>query len=247
MSDVSPSSAVRYAGRRTRELLFSPFDLKFFLYACTASPFGKKDDPRLLELKRLKPYYRGTRLLSAFAIALVLLSLLLPFSVIFVGMDGFFALLVAYIVLLVVVSIIGLFFEMILDAVFAISHDMNVPLPEAFRAFMRFTRANHGYAVRYMLIKLAADMFLVMLITTLFLPALLGAIAMLESLIRSVSAGATNVGALMTPWLIGITFLLLLAMFLSGLLSVPISAFYGYYTEDAARSMCRAETEHGGE
>lgn len=246
MSGATPSSAVRYAGRRTRELL-SPLDWKFLLYASSALPFGRRDDPRLSELYRLKPYYKGTRLLAAFAVALVLLSLLLPFTVLYVGLDGFFKLLIAYIIFFVVASIAGTLLEVALDAIFAIQHEMKASLSEAVQAFMRFLNNNFGYMARYMLIKLSVDMFLVALVTVLFLPALLGTLAMLQSLIHALTSGAADPRGLMVTWIIAIAILLLAAVFATGLLSVPISAFYGYYTEDAVKAMRQLEDRHGGE
>jgi hypothetical protein len=237
MSDISPSTAVRYAGKRIRELLFAPFDLKFILYVSSISPFGRKDDPRLLELKRLKPYYKGTRLLTALGVALVLLSLLLPFTVFFVGLSGFYVLLIAYIIMFIAVSVAGVFFEAVTDAVFAIEHETKATLPEAAREFFGHLKDDPGYVIRYMLIKLAADMFLMAVVMALYLPALLGAIVMLQSLTVAVTEGATNLGPMMTPWLFAIAFLLIMAVFLTGMLSVPISAFYGYYTEYAVKAM----------
>lgn len=237
MSDISPSTAVRYAGKRTRELLFEPFDLKFILYVSSISPFGRMDDPRLLELKRLKPYYKGTKLLTALAVVLVLLSLLLPFTVFFVGLSGFYVLLISYIIIIIVVSIAGVFFEAVMDAIFAIRHESKATLPEATRVFFRYLKDDPGYVIRYMLIKLAVDMFLMAAVMALYLPALLGAIVMLRSLTVALAEGTTNLGPMMTPWLIAIAFMLILAVFLTGMLSVPISSFYGYYTEYAVKAM----------
>jgi hypothetical protein len=217
--------------------LFAPFDLKFILYVSSISPFGRKDDPRLLELKRLKTYYKGTRLLTALAVVLVLLSLLLPFTVLFVGLSGFYVLLISYFVLLIIVSIVGIFFEAAMDAIFAIKHEAKATLAEATRAFFTQLKEDPGYVIRYMLIKVAVDMFLMAVVMAIFLPALLGAIVMLRSLTVALTEGATNLGPMMTPWILAITAMLILAVFLTGMLSVPMSAFYGYYTEYAVKAM----------
>ena len=239
------SSAVRCAVKRTRELLFTPFDLRLLLYASSWLTASRGQGPKFQELRRLRPYYRGTRQLSNLAVLLVLLSLVLPFSVPFVGMDGFVELLILYIVLIIVVTIASILVESVVDAVFAIQFERKSSLKEATRIFIRYCRADSAFMIEYMIIKQVVDTVLMALVMALYLPAVLEGIAMLQSLVVSVSAGDRDVMGLAMPWLAAIAILLLLAILVTGLLSAPMAAFYGYYTEESVRAMGQLELKDG--
>lgn len=237
------SSAVRHAAQRTRELLFMPMDLKFLLYVSTWLTVSRGHGPKFDELRRLRPYYRGTRQLSNLAVLLVLLSLTLPFSVPFVGMRGFATLLLLYIVLIIVVTIASILVESVMDAVFAIEYESGCSLPEALRAFVRYYKVDSAFMIEYMVLKQVVDTVLMTLVMALYLPAALAMIAMLQSIVSAISSGETGIPGLMVPWLAAIAALLLLALLITALLSAPMSAFYGYYTEEAVRAM--RQLEHG--
>lgn len=241
------SSAVRRAVKRTHELLFTPFDLKFLIYASSWLTVSRGSGSRFQELRRLRPYYRGTRQLSILAVLLVLLSLVLPLSVPFVGIDGFAKLLILYVVLVIVVTIASILIESVMDAVFAFKHESGCSLAEAVRMFIRYYRADPAFMIEYMILKQVVDTVLMTLVMALYLPAMLVMIAMLQSLIVSVSAGERDVMGLALPWLAVIAILLLLAILVTGLLSAPMSAFYGYYTEESVRAMGQLEDQDGGE
>ena len=241
------SSAVRCAVKRTHELLFTPFDLKFLLHASSWLTVSRGSGSRFQELRRLRPYYQGTRQLSSLAVLLVLLSLVLPLSVPFVGIDGFARLLILYVVLVIVVTVASILIESVMDAVFAFKYESGCSLAGAVRIFVRYYKADPAFMIEYMIIKQVVDTVLMSLIMALYLPAMLVLIAMLQSLIVSVSAGDRDVMGLAMPWLAAIAILLLLAIFVTGLLSAPMSAFYGYYTEESVRAMGHMELKGGRE
>jgi hypothetical protein len=235
MSDDS-SSAVRYAVKRTRAL-FTPLDAGFLIQSSSWLTARKTRGPGFDELRRLRPYYRGTRQLSAVAVFLVLLSLFLPMLVPLVGMDGFADALILYIILVLVVTIASILIESVTDAIFAIKFEAHCSLMEAIRTFIRYFRADASYMIEYMIIKQVVDTILMTLVMALYLPVALGTIGMLQSLIVSVSAGDRDVMGIAMPWLAAILVFLLLAILATALLSAPMSAFYGYYTEESVRAM----------
>ncbi len=195
----------------------------------------------------MRPYYRGTRQLSNLAILLVLLSLVLPFSVPFVGMDGFVRLLILYLILIIVVTIASILIESVMDAVFAIQYERRCSLKEATGTFIQYCRTDTAFMIEYMIIKQVVDTVLMTLVMALYLPAMLVMIAMLQSLIVSITAGARDVMGLAMPWLAVIAILLLLAILVTGLLSAPMAAFYGYYSEESVRAMRHLELKDGRE
>jgi hypothetical protein len=240
------STAVRYAVKRTREL-FTPLDIRFLIHSSSWLAARKAQGPGFDELRRLRPYYRGTRQLSAIAVFLVLLSLLLPILVPFVGMDGFVTLLILYVLLIIAVTIASILIESVTDAVFAIKFESGCSLLEAIRTFLRYFRADASYMIEYMIIKQVVDTILMTLVMALYLPVALVAIAMLQSLIAAISAGQRDVMGVAMPWLVVILAFLVLAVLATALLSAPMSAFYGYYTEESVRAMGLLEGQTGGE
>lgn len=240
------SMAVRYAAKRTREL-FTPLDIMFLIHSSSWLAARKARGPGFEELRRLRPYYRGTRQLSALAVFLVLLSLLLPMLVPIVGMDGFATLLILYVLLVVVVTIGSILIEGVTDAVFAIKFESQCSLREATRTFLGYFKVDASYMIEYMIIKQVVDTILMTLVMALYLPVALGVIAMLQSLIVAVSAGNRDVMGIAMPWLAVILAFLLLAVLATALLSAPMSAFYGYYTEVSVRAMRQLGDRHGGE
>jgi hypothetical protein len=240
------STAVRYAVKQTRAL-FSPLDIIFLINSSAWLTARKAKGPGYDELRRLRPYYRGTRQLSAIAVFLVLLSLLLPLLVPFVGMDAFFTLLVLYVLLIIVVTIASILIESVTDAVYAIKFESRCTLRQAARTFLGYFKIDASYMIEYMIIKQVVDTVLMTLVMALYLPVALVAIAMLQSLIVAVSAGNRDVMGIAMPWLAVILAFLVLAMLVTALLSAPMSAFYGYYTEASVRAMRQLEGRDGGE
>lgn len=240
------SSAVRYAVKRTREL-FTPLDARFLIHSSSWMTARNAQGSRFDELRRLRPYYRGTRQLSAIAVFLVLLSLLLPLAVPFVGMDSFVNLLILYVLLILVVTIGSILIEGVTDAVFAIKFETRCSFVEATRTFFRYFKADTSYMIEYMIIKQVVDTILMTLVMALYLPVALGTILMLQSLIVAVSAGQRDVMNMAMPWIAAILVFLLLAVLATAILSAPMSAFYGYYTEESVRAMGHLEDQDGGE
>lgn len=168
-ANSTASAAIKYGSRRTRELLFEPLDLKFLILS--SLPMNSKD-PRSLELKRLMPYYRGTRALAMLAVLTLIPAFLLPFTMPFIGFNGVLALLAIYIAILIAVCIIGLFLEVSLDAILALKHENSISFSGATRIFLGYVRDNPGQVIRYMGAKLLIDTLLMTLVTLLYLPAL---------------------------------------------------------------------------
>ena len=124
-------------------------------------------------------------------------------------------------------------------------YESGCSLAEAVRMFVRYYRADPAFMIEYMIIKQVVDTVLMTFVMALYLPAMLVMIVMLQSLTVSVSAGARNVMGLAMPWLVVIAILLSLAILVTGVLSAPMAAFYGYYTEESVRGMRKLELKDG--
>ncbi|HTY90456.1 MAG TPA: hypothetical protein VMC84_04700 [Methanocella sp.] len=231
------SASVRYGSMRTRELLFRPVDLAFWIKSALHLSAG---DPRQAEIARLKPYYRGTRLLAAAALVLILPALIIPFMELFFGLSGAIIALVVYCILVLLLGFAGLFLEASLDAIFGIAHEAGYGFTRAAREFIGFVRGHPGEAVGYMGGKLLVDMGAMTAVSLFFLPALAAMILVLSSVLHTLEAGMavtrmTALGGL------GLVVLLSVAAVLATMLIlVPLSAFYGYYTEEAVRRIRKA-------
>jgi hypothetical protein len=219
---------------RSRKLLF-PFSLPRWLsgYLGMIWP-GCSDDPIARELRRLKPYYRGTRLLASAAALLVMLAFLLPFSVVFVGMEGFYWLLAAYVVALVLASLLGMVLEVVLDAIFALMHETRASFSASLGTLLSFKGPRRSLLLEYMVLKLAIDMFLAAVIAAAFMPVLLGATALMLRVIDAVQAGV-DARSEAYAGLAVIAALALLGLLVTFLVTMFASAFYGYYTEEALK------------
>ncbi|MCD1296001.1 hypothetical protein CUJ83_13440 [Methanocella sp. CWC-04] len=238
MSDSMASRAVKNTSKSIKELLFSPFDIIFLLRAYFVTSLRlKSDDGRILEMQRLKPFYRGTRLLTGMGLILIAAAFLLPFSVIFVGMDGFWKLLIAYMAVFFIFSIAGIVLEAALDAVFALMYVHKFSFTTAVSKFINYTRSNPGDSVKYMGVKLLLDISFMTVILGLFMPMMIEAIIVMLKITAEVQAGTADVGSIAFSGLAIVTILGALAFLSSMILSVPISAFYGYYTENAVKDM----------
>ena len=236
MPEPTAADSLKYAGLKTRQLLL-PFSLKKWLGSyLKLSGIGGKDDAVSAEMRRLRVYYRGTSLLAKAALLFVVLGFFLPFTVVFVGMEGFFVLLIAYIGLMVLLSVIGLVLEVALDAVFAMQHEGKTSFRQASRDLISFLMHRTGLVGGYMLIKLVIDMFLMTAVMAMFIPAMIGAMALMLYVIDAVQAGV-DVRSVATYGLIIVLVLGLLGFLATILISVVASAFYGYYTEHAVRLM----------
>lgn len=232
------SVAIKYAGKRTREMFLARHGIRFWIAATTG--LMRYEDADLAELRRLKPYYRGTKALAYLVILMVIPAFLIPFSVGFVGFGGFFKLLILYILAWVVITLLGIVLEVVLDAVFAIKHESRGSYGSALKTFIGYVRAKPADAVKYMAAKLIVDSVLMMVMTALYLPAMYGLVALLAYLIHAVTTGDPNVAIIMVSGFIGLIILALGAAVISMILSVPISAFYGYYTEISIKPMREA-------
>lgn len=242
MSDSIASKAVKYAVRSTKDLLFTPMDLKFLVHTLIASIYGGSgNDTKLAELQRLKQYYHGTRLLAGLSLMIVILAFFLPFTVFFIGLDGFYRLLIGYILVFIVLSFIGIPLEMMLDAIFALKYERKITFWKAAQSFASFVKTQPGQAVRYMGVKLIIDASLIALVLALFMPALLVAIALMLYILKATLAGASDVRSFAMIGMVCDGILMASAAVVTVLLSVPASSFYGYYTEDAIKSIYAIE------
>lgn len=171
---------------------------------------------------------------------MLLPALVLPFTSPIIGLNGVLALLFIYIAALIAVSIIVMPLEASLDAVLAIKYESGVSLSNAVRTFVGYALENPGQAASYMGAKLLLDMMLMTLVLLLFMPSLVTLIAIMLCLIKAVSAGASDVLGVAITGFLAAGALAMAAALLTMLLAVPISAFYGYYTEEAVRLMKEA-------
>ncbi len=230
--DSIASASVKYGSTRTRELLFRPLDLKFWLLATLGL---SANDPRQAEMSRLRPYYRGTRLLATMSVLMILPAFLIPFTAPFIGPGGALVLVVLYLALALVLCLASLFLEVSLDAVFAIGHEAGCGFSESLRAFFRFAREDPGNAAGYMGAKLLVDMGAMMIVSLFCLPALFALVLVLSSVLRALQAGQAVSGPTTYGGLALVMALGFAAILATALISVPLSAFYGYYTEEAVR------------
>jgi hypothetical protein len=65
-------------------------------------------DPVSAELRRIRPYYKGTRLLTAVGFAFILMAFILPFCVLFIDVQTFAIILLIYTVAFVLASLLGM-------------------------------------------------------------------------------------------------------------------------------------------
>ncbi len=236
MPEPTAADSLKYAGLKTRQLLL-PFSLKKWLGSyLKLSGMGGKDDAVSAEMRRLRVYYRGTSLLAKAALLFVVLGFFLPFTVVFVGMEGFFVILIAYIGLMILVSLVGLVLEVALDAIFSLQHEGKSSFRKSSGDFITLLMHRTGLVGGYMLIKLVIDMFLMTAVMAMFIPALVGAMAVMLYVIDAVPAGV-DVRSVATYGLIFVLVLGLLGFLATIFISVFASAFYGYYTEHAVRLM----------
>ena len=236
MPEQSAGHAAVAAWRRTRQLLF-PVRPGRWLAVYLGSIGGPgRGDPAAEELRRLRPYYRGTRLMTQAGIVLILAAFVVPFSVVFVGMEGFGVVLIAYAAIFVAASLLGMAVQSALDAIFALQHERQLTFGRALGEYAGIAREQKDLAWGYMAIKMTVDFSLSTLALSLFLPALLGMMALMVFIMNEAQAGADWMhGA--TLGLAAIAVLALLGFLGVLLITVPATAFYGYYTEEALRMM----------
>lgn len=190
----------------------------------------------IVELRRIRPYYRGTRLLTATGFMLIATAFVLPFSVIFVDMATFMLLLLAYLIVFVTASIAGMAIQTGLDAVLAIQYERKLTFRQALQAYRSLLRSRGDITLGYMSIKLAVDFFVSTLALSFYLPALLVAMYLM---IYVTNAILDRVEMGLTPYagLVVVALLAFLGFVATLLLTLPATAFYGYYTEEAVRMM----------
>jgi hypothetical protein len=240
MPEPSAGLAAKNAWQRTWKLLF-PFRPGRWLsiYIRQLARFGGPD-PAIAELQRLRPYYRGTRLLTAAGFVLILLAFILPFSVLFVSIETFGLILLVYAVTFVLASLLGMAVQSAMDAIFALQHERRLSFREALGAYRSLMRSRSDLTLGYMAIKMAVDFSLSTLALLFFLPALLMAMYLMIYVMNAVRDGI-DTGT--TPY-VGLLLVVLLAVlgFIATLLiALPATAFYGYYTEEAVKMMREAD------
>jgi hypothetical protein len=236
MPEPSAGLAAKHAWQRMRRLLFPPRPGRWMAVYATRAAGRDSPDPVFVELQRIRPYYRGTRILTAAGILFILAAFVLPFAVLFVDRDAFMLILVAYALAFVTASIAGMAIQSGLDAVFAIQHERGLTFRQALAAYRSLIRSRGDFALGYMSVKLAVDFSLSTLALSFFLPALLLAMYLMIYVTNAVLTGAA-MGA--TPYLglIAVALLAVLGFVATLLLSLPATAFYGYYTEEAVRML----------
>ncbi len=235
--DSITSAAIRYGSLRTRKLLFEPFDWRFFLRS--SLPIGS-NDPRSLELRRLRPYYKGTRALAILAALMFIPPFILPFTVPFIGFSGVLSLLFIYIILFFAVNVAGLFVEVCLDPILAIKYEKNCSFLKATKLFFRYSMNNPGQAIKLMGAKLIVDSLLMTVVMLFYMPALFALVWLLSAIVRGLTAGDPNIAVIAVLGFFAVFVLTLAAGLASIFITVPASAFYGYYTEEAVRHMAEA-------
>ena len=235
--DSIASASIKCGSKRTRELLFRPLDVKFWLKSALYMP---SNDPRDAEMKRLRHYYRGTRLLAFLGILAILPMFIVPFAEPLIGLDGVIKLLGAYFVLIVVCCFFGLLLELSLDPIFAMAHETKSGFFDAVKWFIDFAVRSPATAIGYMGTKFIIDMIAMTVVTLFYLPALLAMVLILLSVINTLQAGQMIAGTTAVGSIVLVAFLWAAAVFASMLVSVPLAAFYGYFTEEAVQRMQKA-------
>lgn len=231
--DSIASASIKYGRDRTRELLFRPLDFKSWSRAILGLSSGRLQ----AEMARLRPYYRGTRLLATLGVLMALPAFLIPLTTPLIGSGGALVLVVLYLVLVLGLCFVSLFLEVCLDAVYAIGHERACGFSEALKAFVNFTREDPGNAAGYMGAKLLVDMGAMMIVSLFFLPALFALVLILSSVLHALQAGQAVSSSATYTGLALVMVLCVAAVIATGLISLPLSAFYGYYTEEAVRRM----------
>lgn len=239
MPEPSAGLAAKNAWGRMRHLLF-PFRPRRWLAVYVAQITGSySTDPLIVELQRIRPYYSGTRLLTAAGFLLIATAFVLPFSVLMVDPDTFTLILIAYAITFVTASIVGMVIQSGMDAVFAIRHERKLTFRQALQAYLSLMRSRGDLTIGYMSIKLAVDFSLSTLALSFYLPALLMAMYLMIYVTNSI-VGHVETGS--TPYigLVAVAVLAFLGFVATLLLTLPATAFYGYYTEEAVRMMQEA-------
>jgi hypothetical protein len=242
MPEPSAGLAVKNAWLRMRRLLFPFRPGRWLTVYLSPLTWYNSADPAAVELQRIRPYYRGTRLLTAAGLGLILLAFILPFSVLFVSIEVFSLLLVVYAVTFLLASVLGMAVQSAMDAVFALQHERRLTFGEAVSTYRSLMRSRGDLTLGYMAIKMAVDFALSTLALLFFLPALLMAMYLMIYVIDGVKSGI-DLGS--TPY-IGLVLVVLLAFLgfvATLLLALPATAFYGYYTEEAVKMMQEAYPE----
>ena len=242
MPEPSARLAAKNAWLRTCKLLF-PFRPRRWLTLYFGQRMKRYDaDPGVAEMRRIRPYYRGTRILTSAGIVLVLLAFVIPFCVVFVDWGTFVIILVAYALLFLFSSLAGMVVQSAMDAILALQHERKLSFGAAVKAFGSVAAANPDLALGYMSIKMAVDFSLSTLALALFLPALLGAMALMVYVTDAVQDGIDlgtgpylGLGAVAALAALGFAAVLLI--------TVPAAAFYGYYTEEIIRYVKEAYPE----
>lgn len=236
MPEPTARLAAKLAWQRMRRLLF-PFRLRRWAALLLGARFpGPGRDPAIAELRRLRPYYRGTRLLTLAGLSLILLAFVIPLSVVFVAWDTFAIILIAYAVLFLAASVTGMVVQSGMDAVLGWQHEGRLSFGQALRAYRVVLRSQPDLTLGYMSIKMAVDFSLSTLALCLFLPALLVAMALMVRVTAAVQAGV-DLGSGPFLWLAAVALLALLGLAATLLITLPAAAFYGYYTEEALKMM----------
>ena len=242
MPEPSAGLAAKNAWLRTRRLLF-PFRPGRWLSLYVSQIIRhNSSDPAAVELRRIRPYYRGTRLLTVAGLGLIVLAFILPFSVLFVSIAVFSLILVIYAVVFLLASLLGMAVQSAMDAVFALQHERRLTFGGAVSAYRYLMRSRGDLTLGYMAIKMAVDFLLSTLGLLFFLPALLMAMHLMIYVMDGVKNGI-DLGSTPYMGLVLVALLAFLGFVATLLLVLPATAFYGYYTEEAVKMMQEAYPE----
>ncbi|MGA9138716.1 MAG: hypothetical protein WBZ29_00725 [Methanocella sp.] len=239
MPEPSAGLAAKNAWQHMRRLLF-PFRprrwLAVYRAQITKSP---SVDPVIVEMRRIRPYYRGTRLLTGAGFLLIAAAFVLPLFVLFVEPETFTLILIAYAITFVTASIAGMIIQSGMDAIFALQHERKLTFRQALRAYQSLMRSRGDLTIGYMSIKLAVDFSLSTLALAFYLPAVLVAMYLMIYITDSI-LGHVEMGSTPYVGLLVVALLAFLGFVATLLLTLPATAFYGYYTEEAVRMMQEA-------
>lgn len=236
MPEPSAGLAAKNAYKRMRGLLF-PLRPGWWLSIYLGRSMGfDSADPILAELRRIRPYYRGTRLLTAAGFMLILMAFILPFFVLFVTIEVFTALVIIYAVAFILASLLGMAVQSGMDAVFALQHERGLTFGQALHEYRSLMLSRGDLTLGYMAIKLAVDFSVSTLALLFFLPMLLFAMYLMAFVASSARDGI-DLGLIPYAGLALVAILGLLGFVATLLIALPATAFYGYYTEEAVKMM----------
>jgi hypothetical protein len=239
MPEPSAGLAAKNAFTRMRRLLFPFRPMRWLsVYAGQLLRLNRVD-PVSAELRRIRPYYKGTRLLTITGFAFILLAFILPFCVLFVDVETFALILIVYAVAFVLASLLGMAIQSGMDAIFALQQQRGLTFRQAVREYRSLMGSHSDLTLGYMAVKMAVDFSLSTLALLFFIPMLLFAMYLMIFIANGVRDGI-DLGSTPYVGLVVVAALGLLGLVATLLIAFPATVFYGYYTEEAVRMMQEA-------